>query len=176
MQRALLERGFQACPLMLGNGDLHEAEEGQRGGMQHLLHDLGAVSRIDSFRRGLGTNGAVAGVPQFPLVNFCGKMWQHVATCAHFKQTWQHARDLRHFCKSPACPDPVWKPVIEDPDRSTGNFLGPESERPGLPSSDLPVAWRRRALNLRLVPKRWRGETASTRHPAPLPMRSSAPG
>ena len=45
-----------------------------------------------------------------------GKAWQqHVATCAHLKQSklWQDVGDSWPFCENPVCPDPVRKPVIE---------------------------------------------------------------
>ena len=35
-----------------------------------------------------------------------------VATCAHLNKTLQHAWALWHFCETPGCPDPVWRPVI----------------------------------------------------------------
>ena len=57
------------------------------------------ASGLDGFQAGLGTNGVVAEVPQFPLINFHGKMWanhdniwQYVTTCDKQYNMWQHVR------------------------------------------------------------------------------------
>ena len=71
---------------------------------------------------GVRTNGVVAEVPRFPLINFHGNMLakynnmlRHMAKCGNMcalnSNYDKHVRDLRPFCENPVCPDPVWKPV-----------------------------------------------------------------
>ena len=77
---------------------------------------------------GIRTNGVVAEVPQFLLMNSredvkkmwqhvatCGNMWQDVATCGNTcklkSKMWQSVGNLWPFCENPVCPDPVWKSV-----------------------------------------------------------------
>ena len=50
------------------------------------------LSTIDSFQTGSVTIGVVAEVPQFPIMNFHGKMWQNVSTC---DKTWQKRAHLK---------------------------------------------------------------------------------
>ena len=67
-------------------------QAGRRAGGYHRLPD------------GVGTNGVVAEVLQFPLMNFHGKIR---ATCGNILQ---HVGKCGPFMKTP-CPDPGWKPV-----------------------------------------------------------------
>ena len=77
---------------------------------------------------GAGTNGVVADVPRFPLVNChrkvyatcdhtlqhvatCDNIWQHVARRAHIKQAMTTCTEMWPFCENPVCPDPVRKPM-----------------------------------------------------------------
>ena len=81
---------------------------------------------------GVGTNGVVAEVPQFPLMIFHGKMfatydniWQHVTTCdnilqnvatrAQSKRNLTKLKEMWPFCENPVCPDLVWKPANAGP-------------------------------------------------------------
>ena len=64
------------------------------------------ASVLTAFR----TNGVVTEVPQFPIINFHGTMWQACGSmrqhARHLQQNvctqsklWQHVWDLWHFCK-----------------------------------------------------------------------------
>ena len=81
---------------------------------------------------GVRTNGVVAEVPGFPLMNVrgqmwatcdsiwqqhdatCGNLWQHVATCAHLNQTMSTCMDYGFVAL-------LWKPRLSRPRLEAGD-------------------------------------------------------
>ena len=88
-----------------------------------LVHGLTVCDISWQLPGGVGTNGVVAEVPQFTLMNFhgkmsakcgnilqnvttCGNISQNAATCAHSKQILQTVRDVFPSVKAPVVPTP----------------------------------------------------------------------